>query len=331
MKITVIGFGSWGIALACLLHRNGHTVTAWDASPEYVAEISNSRRNNYLPQVVIPSDITITNDVKTAALGAEIFVLALTSHGVCKHAPSFAEYFTREKIIISGAKGLEETRQIRLSQFLAELSPGVQYVALTGPSHAEEVTKNIPTAILAASESETAAETAQAIFSNETFRVYTSTDLAGAEIGGALKNVIAIAAGISDGLGFGDNTKAVLITRGIAEITRLGLAMGAKEATFAGLSGIGDLIVTCASQHSRNNRAGFLLAQGKNLAQVKAEIGMVVEGADTAKAALSLAKKHKVTMPIIEEVNNVLFQNKSPHRAVVDLMQRERGDEIISQ
>jgi glycerol-3-phosphate dehydrogenase (NAD(P)+) len=326
-KVTVIGFGSWGMALACLLDKNGHTVTAWDSNADYVNEIIKTRRNSYLPDVAVPSSIAVTSCVETAVQDAEIFVLALTSKGVSVYAPLFAEYFAG-KIVVCGAKGLEETRQIRLSEYLKELAD-CRFVALTGPSHAEEVIKSIPTAIVAASDDENAAETTQAVFSAETFRVYTSPDLIGAEIGGALKNVIALAAGCSDGLGFGDNTKAALITRGLAEITRLGVAMGASAGTFAGLSGIGDLIVTCASEHSRNRRAGFLLAQGKNLSETLSEVGMVVEGADTAKTALVLANKLSVSMPIITEINKVLFENKNPRRAVVDLMLRERGEENI--
>jgi len=326
-KISVIGFGSWGIALASVLDKNGHDVTAWD-NEAYVNELIETRRNNYLPEVVIPSSIKITHDIETAAKHAEIFVLGLTSKAVSITAPIFAPYFTEGKIVVSGAKGLEETSQIRISQYLQKICNGCSVAVLTGPSHAEEVLKNIPTTIVAAAEDEKIAEIVQDIFLSESFRVYTSTDLIGAEIGGALKNVIAVAAGCSDGLGFGDNTKAALITRGIAEITRLGVAMGAKEQTFAGLSGIGDLIVTCTSQHSRNWRAGSMLAKGKMLDDVLKEVGMVVEGVDTAKTALQLARKYNVEMPIVEEINKVIFENKSPKDAVVDLMLRERKEEL---
>ncbi|MCL2387843.1 MAG: NAD(P)-dependent glycerol-3-phosphate dehydrogenase [Defluviitaleaceae bacterium] len=324
-RITVIGFGSWGIALGLLLDKNGHKITAWD-NEAYVTKLLKTRKNEYLPEIVIPESITITHDITTATESAEVFVFASTSKGVGITAPKFAPFFTSDKIITICAKGLEETRQIRLSQYLQELCNS-QVATLTGPSHAEEVLKNIPTAVVAAAEDEKTAEAVQSIFSADSFRVYTSSDIIGAEIGGALKNVIALAAGCSDGLGFGDNTKAALITRGIAEITRLGVAMGAKEKTFSGLSGIGDLIVTCTSQHSRNWRAGYSLAQGKTLNETLTAIGMAVEGVDTAKTALQLAHNHKITMPIIEEINKVLFQNKSPREAVSDLMQRELREE----
>lgn len=325
-KISVIGFGSWGIALACLLDKNGHNVLAWDMEA-YVNELHKTRRNRYIPEVIIPSSIGITHDVKAAGEHAEIFVIALPSKAIAMVATQFAQYFSSERVVVSGAKGLEETRQIRISEYLHEISPDLRFVALTGPSHAEEVLKNIPTAVVAASKCKETASVVQAIFSSENFRVYTSSDLIGAEIGGALKNVIALAAGCSDGLGFGDNTKAALITRGIAEITRFGIKLGAKEQTFAGLSGIGDLIVTCASKHSRNWRAGFSLAQGKSLVETLKNIGMVVEGVDTAKTAQKLAYKHGVSMPIVEEINKVLFEGKSPKNSVSDLMLREKKEE----
>lgn len=325
-KISILGFGSWGIALSCLLHANGHEIVAWDTEA-CVRELQQTRRNPHLPDVVVPEAVKITNNVETAGQFADIFVLALPSKELGSEMPRFAPYFSAEKIIVIGAKGLEETRQIRISEYLRGLCES-RVAALTGPSHAEEVVKNVPTTVVAAARDEETAKLVQRVFSAENFRVYTSTDLVGAEMGGALKNVIAIAAGISDGLGFGDNTKAALITRGIAEITRLGVAMGARAQTFAGLSGIGDLIVTCASRHSRNWRAGFSLAGGASLAQTLTEIGMAVEGVDTAKTALSLARKYKIEMPIVEEINKVLFEGKPPKAAVVDLMQREPKDEI---
>jgi len=358
MKITVIGFGSWGIPLACILDKNGHEVTGWDGSAEYVKELCETRRNNCLPNVVIPKSIKITGDVKTAGENAEIFLSTLPSKVVGETAGVFASYFNAGKIIISGSKGLianatlhkgacarqygdsiicdaieeeegdvAKPRQMRICEYLQELAPECSIAVLTGPSHAEEVLKSIPTAVVVASEDEKTAETVQTIFSSDNFRVYTSADVIGAEMGGALKNVIAVAAGCSDGLGFGDNTKAALITRGIAEITRLGVAMGANENTFSGLSGIGDLIVTCTSTHSRNWRAGFLLAKGKTLSEALDEVGRSVEGVVTAKAALQLARKHGITMPIIEEINKILYERKPPKDAVSALMQRELKDE----
>jgi len=325
MKISVIGFGSWGIALASVLCKNGHDVTAWDSNAEYVSELAKTRRNSYL-DIAVPSCIAVTSDVSDAN-GAEVFVLALPSKSIGCAVPLFAPYFCGGKIVVNCSKGFEESRKLRISEYLREVSGDIRVVSLTGPSHAEEVLRNIPTALVAASEDESAVQEVQNIFSSNNFRVYTSSDLIGAEMGGALKNVIALAAGCSDGLGFGDNTKAALITRGIAEISRLGVAMGAKESTFAGLSGIGDLIVTCTSRHSRNWRAGFSLANGNSLADTLKNIGMVVEGVDTAKTALELACRHGVSMPIIEEINKVLFENKSPKAAVADLMMREIGGE----
>ena len=325
MKISVIGFGSWGIPLGCLLDKNGHEVTAWD-NEAYINELIKTRRNDYLPNVVIPSSINITSNIQTAAESAEVFVFACASKAVPCVAEKFAPFFSSEKMIVNASKGLIEDSLIRISEFLQNIA-GCRVAVLTGPSHAEEVLGNIPTAVVAASEDEKAAETVQDAFASENFRVYTSTDIIGAELGGALKNIIAVAAGCSDGLGFGDNTKAALITRGIAEITRLGVAMGAKEQTFAGLSGIGDLIVTCTSKHSRNWRVGSSLAQGKNLSEALAIVGRVAEGIDTAKAALLLAQKHNVNMPIVEEINKVLFESKNPKEAVVDLMLRDKKGE----
>jgi glycerol-3-phosphate dehydrogenase (NAD(P)+) len=332
MKISVIGFGSWGIALASVLCKNGHDVLAWDANADYVNELQKTGRNSYLPQVDIP--VPVTNDENAVAQHGEVFVLTLPSKAIGEVAPLFADSFGAEKIVVCGTKGLiegrnrnGETEMMRISEHLRGLNPSCRVAALTGPSHAEEVLKNIPTALVAASEDEAVAAAVQSICSTETFRVYTTSDIVGAEIGGALKNVIALAAGCSDGLGFGDNTKAALITRGIAEISRLGVKLGAKEQTFAGLSGIGDLIVTCTSKHSRNWQAGFSLAQGNSLDETLKKIGMVVEGVDTAKTALQLARTHNTTMPIIEEINRVLFQNKSPKTAVTDLMTRETKEE----
>ncbi|MCL2047806.1 MAG: NAD(P)-dependent glycerol-3-phosphate dehydrogenase [Defluviitaleaceae bacterium] len=317
MKITVIGFGSWGIPLGCLLDKNGHDVIAWD-NEAYVAELIKTRTNRFLPDAVIPPSIKITADVGEASDGAEMFLIALASRAITETD----KFDFGGKIVVSASKGLEETRQIRISEYLRERNKTARIAVLTGPTHAEEVLRAIPTAIVAASEDEGVAEIVQNTFSTDDFRVYTSTDVIGAEIGGALKNVIALAAGCSDGLGFGDNTKAALITRGIAEITRLGVAMGGREQTFAGLSGIGDLIVTCTSRHSRNWRAGELLAKGKPTHIVLEEIGAAVEGIATAKTALTLARKFNVEMPIVEEITKILFENKNPAHAVADLMRR---------
>ncbi|MCL1863193.1 MAG: NAD(P)-dependent glycerol-3-phosphate dehydrogenase [Defluviitaleaceae bacterium] len=326
LNITMLGFGSWGLPLAILLQKNGHNVTAWDANADYVDEIAKTRKNSSLPDIIIPDSIKITSDVHIAAKDADVFVCTLVSKSLSRYAPLFSEYFTSEKIIVSGSKGLEESSQKRISEYLHSLGKS-DVVVLTGPTHAEEVLLGIPTTILAACKNKNTAQAVQGLFSSDTFRVYTSTDVIGAEIGGALKNVIAIAAGSSDGLGFGDNTKAALITRGIAEITRLGVALGADAATFSGLSGIGDLIVTCTSRHSRNWQAGNALAQGLSLQDTLTKVGRVAEGVDTAATALRLAKSVGVEMPIVEEINRVLFEGKSPKAAVSDLMMRELKSE----
>ena len=325
-NITVIGFGSWGIALACLLAKNGHAVTAWEFSPAVAAHLDTEREHKtFLPGVKIPKTIRITHDVKESAENAEMFLVTLPSHAIAQAIPKFVPYFTNDKIVVSASKGLVEGK--RICEFLAELAPMCKIVSLTGPSHAEEVGRHMPTTVVAASICEEAAKITQDVFSGGNFRVYTTPDIVGAELGGAIKNVIALAAGIVDGLGFGDNTKAALMTRGLAEIARLGIAMGADEHTFAGLSGIGDLIVTCTSKHSRNWRAGNLLAAGKSTDDVLKEVGMVVEGIHTAKTAQKLAQKYNVDMPIVDEINKVLFEGKNPKDAVVDLMLRDKKDE----
>ena len=324
-NITVIGFGSWGIALACLLAKNGHNVTAWEYDPSVAAKLDTEREHKtFLPGVQIPKSICITADAMRAAADTDIFLVTLPSHAIAQAIPQFVPYFNG-KIVVSAAKGLVEGK--RICQFLSELAPACKVATLTGPSHAEEVGRNMPTAVVAAASCEKTAETVQDIFSGGSFRVYTTHDIIGAELGGTIKNVIALAAGIVDGLGFGDNTKAALMTRGLAEIARLGVAMGADEHTFAGLSGIGDLIVTCTSPHSRNWRAGNLLAKGKSAGDALAEIGMVVEGVHTAKTAQQLARIYNVDMPIVDEINKVLFDGKNPKDAVTDLMLRDKKDE----
>ncbi|MCL2376632.1 MAG: NAD(P)-dependent glycerol-3-phosphate dehydrogenase [Defluviitaleaceae bacterium] len=327
-KITVIGFGSWGIALACLLAKNGHTVTAWEFNPDMAQKLDAEREHKaFLPGVAIPKSICITSDVAKAAEGAEIFLITLPSHAIEATAQKFAPYFADGSILVSASKGFIQGRDIRICEFLTDFAPGCKIACLTGPSHAEEVSRNMPTTVVAASTCEKTAETVQNAFSDGSFRVYTTSDIIGAELGGAIKNVIALAAGIVDGLGFGDNTKAALMTRGIAETARLGVAMGADEQTFAGLSGIGDLIVTCTSRHSRNWRAGNLLASGAPVEDVLKEVNMVVEGVHTAKTAQKLARKYAVDMPIVEEINKALFEGKNPKDAVVDLMLRDKKDE----
>ena len=328
-KVCIIGFGSWGIALACLLDKNGHNVVMWEPN-ENLAKMLDSERENKrsLPGIVIPSSIKITSDINEA-VEQDLLLIALSSKDIPTVFPSLVSLLKEGQVLINASKGLiqKDGHQLRITQYLKETAPMCDVACLSGPSHAEEVSRNMPTAVTVASTNEAIAKRLQNAFSEENFRVYTSTDIIGVELGGVLKNVIALAAGISNGLGFGDNTKAGLITRGIAEIARLGVAMGANIQTFAGLSGIGDLIVTCTSQHSRNWRAGNLLAQEKPVAQVLQEVNMAVEGINTAAPVLELANKYGVEMPIVEEVNKILYHGKKPKNAVVDLMNRDAGSE----
>ena len=325
IKIGVMGAGSWGIALAKLLHGNGHKITVWSILEDEVEMLKTKREHvDKLPGVKLPEDMEFTTDLKAAAEGKEVLVLAVPSPFVRSTAHSLKEVVKEGQIIVNVAKGIEEATLMTLSQVIEEEIPQAKTAVLSGPSHAEEVGRGLPTTIVVGAREKVAAEYLQNIFMNQVFRVYISPDVCGIELGAALKNVVALAAGIADGLGYGDNTKAALITRGIAEIARLGIAMGGKAETFNGLSGIGDLIVTCASKHSRNRKAGMLIGQGKTMDEAMAEVKMVVEGVYSAKAAIRLAEKYKVSMPIIEQVNAVLFDNKPAAEAVKDLMLRDR-------
>lgn len=330
INIGIMGSGSWGIALAILLHDNGHSVTVWSYDKNECAHLMEHRHHPVsLPGVYIPESISITNYLEEAIEGKDIILLAIPSQFVRQNVECFAPHIKDHQIIVNVAKGLENDTLFRLSQVVQEFLPKSSIVVLSGPSHAEEVAQKIPTAVVAASEDESAAETVQDLFMNPYFRIYTTTDVIGVELGGALKNVIALAAGISDGLGLGDNSKAALMTRGISEITRLGLAMGADIHTFGGLTGIGDLIVTCTSMHSRNRRAGILIGKGAATEEALKEVKMVVEGVHTAKAAHAFAKKYDVEMPIIEQMHKVLFQGKSAKQAVYELMMRDKKNENI--
>ena len=325
MKIAVIGAGSWGTALAILLNNNHHEVTLWSIMEEEVQMLKTKREHtSKLPGVTLDKKIVITSDPQNAIKNKEILVFAVPSPYVRQTANLLKEYISDEQIIVNVAKGLEDGTLYTLEQVLSEVLPNNAIVVLSGPSHAEEVAKNVPTSVVVASRCPHMVKKMQDVFMNQTFRVYGSQDILGIEIGGSLKNVIALAAGISDGLGFGDNTKAALMTRGIAEISRLGEAMGADRLTFNGLSGIGDLIVTCTSQHSRNRKAGYLIGKGATLEEALKEVKMVVEGVFSAKAAFHLAQKYNIELPIIEKINEVLFENKSPREAVVDLMNRDK-------
>ncbi|MGN0288442.1 MAG: NAD(P)H-dependent glycerol-3-phosphate dehydrogenase [Lachnospiraceae bacterium] len=324
-KTGVIGAGSWGIALAKLLHDNGHEVTVWSILPDEIEMLKKNHEHlDKLPGVKLPEDMEFTTDLKEAAEGKDVLVLAVPSPFIRNTAHSLKEVVADNQIIVNVAKGIEEATLMTLSQVIEEEVPQARVAVLSGPSHAEEVGRGLPTTIVVGSKDKETAEYLQNIFMNQVFRVYISPDVCGIELGAALKNVVALAAGIADGLGYGDNTKAALITRGIAEIARLGVAMGGKPETFSGLSGIGDLIVTCASKHSRNRKAGVLMGQGKTMEEAMAEVKMVVEGVYSAKAANRLALKYQVSMPIIEQVNAVLFENKPAAEAVKDLMLRDK-------
>jgi len=330
-NVTILGGGSWGIALAVLLHNNDHSVTVWSALEHEIQMLEEQHEHKMLPGVLLPDDMIFTTDDLSAIAGKDLLVMAVASSYTRKTAQRFKELVEPGQIIVNVAKGIEEHTLMTLSDIIEEEIPQADVAVLSGPSHAEEVGRGIPTTIVVGAHSRKTAEYLQGIFMNEVFRVYTSPDMLGMELGGALKNVVALAAGIADGLGYGDNSKAALITRGIAEISRLGVAMGGKYETFNGLTGIGDLIVTCASMHSRNRRAGILIGQGKTYEEAMAEVKMVVEGVYSAKAAMELAQKYNIQLPIIEQVNAVLFQGKNPAVAVRDLMLRDKKIEISEQ
>lgn len=327
-KITILGGGSWGIALAVLLHKNGHEITIWSKLEPEIEMLKTNHEHKMLPGVKLPEDVVYTLDVKEAVEGKDLLVMAVASSFTRSTANLIAPYVAKGQKIVNVAKGIEENTLMTLSQIIEQEIPQADVAVLSGPSHAEEVGRGLPTTIVVGAKSKKTAEYIQNLFMSEVFRVYTSPDILGMELGGALKNVVALAAGIADGLGYGDNTKAALITRGITEISRLGTAMGGRAETFSGLTGIGDLIVTCASMHSRNRRAGILIGQGKTYEEAMEEVKMVVEGVYSAKAAMGLAKKYNIQLPIIEQVNKVLFEGKSPEQAVKDLMLRDKKIEV---
>ena len=321
--VGIIGAGTWGTALAVLLNNNGQDVTIWSAFDTEIQEMSRTRRHKNLPEVVLPDPIQMTADLRTAMAEKDMLIMAVPSVYVRSTAAKMKEYLRYGQIVVDVAKGIEEQSLMTMSQVIEEELPLAEVAVLSGPSHAEEVSRGLPTTCVAAAHREKTAEFMQSVFMSPVFRIYTSPDMLGVEIGAALKNVIALAAGTADGLGCGDNTKAALITRGIAEIARLGIAMGGKQQTFYGLSGIGDLIVTCASMHSRNRRAGILIGKGYTMDEAMKEVQMVVEGVYSAKAGLLLAQKYGCDMPIVSQVNQVLFDGKSPKEALADLMMRD--------
>ena len=330
-KVCVLGAGSWGTALSIVLANNGHDVTVWSIDPEEVLMLKDYReQRDKLPGVMVPSIIEFTTDMEMAVSGAEVIVCAVPSPFVRSTMKSAAPYVTEGAVIVDVAKGIEDGTYKTMTEIIEEECPKACVAILSGPSHAEEVGRKIPTTVLAGAKCKKVAELVQDVFMNEVFRVYTSPDVIGIELGGSLKNVIALAAGAIDGLGMGDNTKAALMTRGITEISRLVVAMGGHIETVAGLSGIGDLIVTCTSKHSRNRNAGFLLGQGKTYQEAMDEVKMVVEGVYSAKAALALGQKYGVSMPIVEAVNAVLFDGADVKEATKQLLMRDRTSEALN-
>ncbi len=331
-KVTVLGGGTWGVALTILLAGNGHEVTLWSKFKEETDALEQNRNEiKNLPGAKLPESVKMTNDLEKATAGhPDLIVLVTASPFVREVSRALSPYVEKDTVIVHGAKGIENDTLYTITEIIAQEIPQAKVAVISGPSHAEEVSRQIPTTVVTGAATKETALYVQDIFMNEYFRVYTSPDVMGIELGGSLKNVIALAAGIIDGLGFGDNTKAALITRGIVEIARLGQAMGARYETFAGLSGIGDLIVTCTSRHSRNHNAGYLLGQGSTLEEAKKKVGQVIEGVNSAHAALMLAKKYRIEMPIVEQVNEVLFEGKSAKDALADLLLREKVDEYSS-
>jgi len=329
--VAIIGAGSWGTALAVVLGRIGTAIRLWDYWPEHIRRVAAERVNErFLPGIALPSDVQPCEDIEEAVRGAASIMMAVPAIGMREQARRLRPLLDSSPLIISAAKGLEEQTGLRMSQVIAQEIPAVAHsvVALSGPNLAVEVARGVPTTTVVACADAEHARRAQALFMQPAFRVYTNADIIGVEFGGALKNIIAIAAGVSDGLGFGDNTKAALVTRGLAEIRRLGVALGARADTFGGLSGMGDLVATCASRHSRNHRVGFLLAQGKSLDEILASMDQVAEGVPTTRAALLLAERAPVEMPIARAVHSVLFEGSPAKEAVAALMTRTGKDEL---
>ncbi|MCF6466454.1 NAD(P)H-dependent glycerol-3-phosphate dehydrogenase [Clostridium sp. Cult2] len=328
-NIGVIGGGSWGTALAILLSNNNHKVDIWVRDKRQMEQMREHRENSkYLPEVTISESINVTDDISEAIYNKDLLVLSIPSHGVREVLNNHKNLFNKEQIIVNVAKGIENDTLLRISEIVGEILPDNPYAVLSGPSHAEEVARNMPTTVVAASLDKRVAEYVQDIFMSPFFRVYTNPDVIGVELGGSLKNVIALGAGVSDGLEYGDNTKAALMTRGITEIARLGEKLGANSLTFSGLAGIGDLIVTCTSMHSRNRRAGILIGQGKTLEEAIKSVGMVVEGIKTTRSTYELAKKYDVIMPITKEIYEVLYEGKDVKNSVVNLMLRDKKHEM---
>lgn len=328
-NITFIGAGSFGTALSVMLAKKGYNVSVWDRKPEVVKDINEKRENiKYMHNVVIPANVTAFSDLKQAIGNSEIVVLSVPSHAVREICCKISDKINKDTIVVNIAKGIEESSSKRLSCVMEEELPINPIVVLSGPSHAEEVAQDLPTTVVVSSKDINAAQKIQDVFITNKFRVYTNEDLIGVEIGGAVKNIIALAAGISDGTGYGDNTKAALMTRGMREIIRIGIKLGARQETFFGLTGIGDLIVTCTSMHSRNRRAGILIGKGSSLNDACTEVGMVVEGVKACKAFYKLKEELNVSMPITDILYKVLFEGKDPKYGVYELMSRDKKNEI---
>lgn len=327
-KVGIIGAGSFGTACAILLSDNNYQVTMWSCIESEIQMLNEKREHvDKLPGVKLADSMIFTTDMKTAIEGMDFVVLAVPSVFTRSTAKQMKDFVAEGQIIVNVSKGIEENTCMILSDIIEEEVPQAEVTVMCGPSHAEEVGRRVPTTVVVGAKNKDTAEFLQKAFDNEVFRVYTSSDILGMEIGGALKNVVALAAGMADGMGCGDNSKAALITRGIAEISRLGVAMGAKAETFAGLTGMGDLIVTCASMHSRNRRAGILIGQGKTMQEAMDEVKQVVEGVYSAKAGAQLAEKYGIEMPIVKEVNAILFGGKTTKEALHDLMMRNANAE----
>jgi len=327
-KIGIVGAGSWGIGLSVLLHNNGHEVSVWSIVKEEVEMLKEKREHvSKLPGVRLPDDMVFTDSLEEITKEKDVMILAVPSPYTRSTCKLLKPHVKEGQLIVNVAKGVEDGTYDTLTDIVNEELPQAVAAVLSGPSHAEEVGRGLPTTCVVGAKDKKTAQYLQNIFISPVFRVYTSPDMLGIELGGALKNVIALAAGMADGLGYGDNTKAALITRGIAEISRLGVAMGGKAETFYGLTGIGDLIVTCASVHSRNRRAGYLIGQGRTMEEAMEEVQMIVEGVYSAKAALGMAKKCGIEMPIVEQVNKILFEGKKADEAVRELMLRDRREE----
>lgn len=328
-KIGVLGGGSWGTALAILLGKKGYDVEMWLRDESQILEMQETRENKkYLPNIKLPNNLKISSDLEKTIYKKNTILLSVPTHGVRETLINSKSFFKDDQIIVNVAKGIENDSLLRISEIVKEILPNNKYAVLSGPSHAEEVALNMPTTVVSASMHKKVAEYVQDLFITCSFRVYTNPDVIGVELGGSLKNVIALGAGISDGLKYGDNTKAALMTRGIFEMARLGEKMGANISTFSGLSGIGDLIVTCTSMHSRNRRAGILIGEGKSLDEATKEVGMVVEGIRTTKSTYKLSQKFGIDMPITEEIYNVLYEGKDVKNSVENLMVRDKKHEM---